>query len=593
MLCLAAACVSPVFLRAPGGRELDKQCTNGSGAACRDLAFVIRGLDGGIRDEVLPYFRKGCELNDPQACTALAYYVGATESPPSEKRWATKQDLYDCDQGVAPSCARVARAFLEGNQIKQDLSIATGLYLQACELGDPTSCYEMSLAIAAGRFAVQRNVDAAAKLLVRAVELYEAQCRSGRLDTCVFLETLYSNGNPVPVHIPRVLQLRKQLCLAGRTAACATGPAVEWPSDGGTTRMLKCATGDATACWETAYDVRHEPGLIADSARAGAIDDWACANGSLNSCSSLADELLGDGGLVMSPSRVFDLYRKACDLGDRWHCYELAHALTATHQDPVASPVHARAASLYAAACEAGEADSCRVAISYYVAGVEVPRKPAWVVQVLDAMCTRGDVGACSDVGRAYRHGVGVVRDIARGVLRLDASCRKEPNPRDCEELALMHRAGQEVARHDSKASEYRELSRSAQRALATNACPKCVGKYGVWIQGGAVCELKALNGPCVESETALDRYVLFRSKEIVNCWQHGLAPKADPKASVTVRLEFPTDGGMVGFKMIEERGQSTWLTKCVLEAMKTWSADSIPRGSPHQSEYKWATVPL
>ena len=242
--------------------------------------------------------------------------------------------------------------------------------------------------------------------------------------------------------------------------------------------------------------------------------------------------------------------------------------------------LRARAISLYADACEAGEADSCLFPIGAYLWGTDVPRDLHRVVRLREKLCEDGDEVACSQVGWAYRYGRSAPKDVARAIRILERVCSDgSPRPRTCDELAVLYEAGLEVGRDDSKARQFRQLSRVAWLASKANQSEQAdAGTLGtLQVRGGTLCEEsapEAASASCPQRETALDRFLLFGLEDVGFC---RMLQPATPGTSVSrLRVDAAKDGGLT-WRVLEGTRSSAQLERCVRATLAGWPAESWP----------------
>lgn len=108
---------------------------------------------------------------------------------------------------------------------------------------------------------------------------------------------------------------------------------------------------------------------------------------------------------------------------------------------PLAFPVKPACTSvtLCTAACERGDAPSCRVLAERLIAGDGVPSNVQRAFELYESLCSRGDALACHDLGNEYTHSEHVVPDYGKALHLFDKSCTGRFAPA-CARAAALYR---------------------------------------------------------------------------------------------------------------------------------------------------------
>jgi hypothetical protein len=85
-----------------------------------------------------------------------------------------------CGQEEAIGCAALGRFYATGKGMPSDPGMAAQMFERACDLGDPSACYQIGDAL------TQRSGDAQAK--IRALELIVESCIGGHAAACADLD---------------------------------------------------------------------------------------------------------------------------------------------------------------------------------------------------------------------------------------------------------------------------------------------------------------------------------------------------------------------------------------------------------------------
>ncbi|XP_026748497.2 cytochrome c oxidase assembly factor 7 homolog [Galleria mellonella] len=161
-----------------------------------NYALVGRGNIKGSPSEALPYFEKGCELNDPTACLHAGMILTATGPGINVKRDVPKGYNYlkkSCDQKDDMACHYLSGMYLTGvpknvsdfnphnpekNKnidylIKPDKKQAFQFALKGCEYGNMYACANVSVMYKKGD-GVEKNEEESKKYFTIAQNLQKA-----------------------------------------------------------------------------------------------------------------------------------------------------------------------------------------------------------------------------------------------------------------------------------------------------------------------------------------------------------------------------------------------------------------------------------
>lgn len=122
-------------------------------------------------------------------------------------------------------------------------------------------------------------------------------------------------------------------------------------------------------------------------------------------------------GILADKARAASLYAKACDRAVADACYSLGLA-------EMASEKKQDAAGHFRRACAGGVAGGCNNLGLMYASGLGIPKDGARAVEFLEKGCEGGELRACANVGSRYVLGDGVAKDPERGERLIQHACK-------------------------------------------------------------------------------------------------------------------------------------------------------------------------
>ena len=119
------------------------------------------------------------------------------------------------------------------------------------------------------------------------------------------------------------------------------------------------------------------------------------------------------------------LFKKACAFSNSYYyvCSDLFDIAYAIDMGSGVKIDHAKAADLYATACDSGIAMACTDLGIDYHKGEGVAQNYARAAALYSKACNGGDASGCSNLGNLYRFGAGVEQDVEKAKQFLTKGC--------------------------------------------------------------------------------------------------------------------------------------------------------------------------
>ncbi len=250
---------------------LEKGCTGGDPAACRNLGHAYRegqrvpqdpSKSDAFYKKAFSAFESGCANKRAESCDLLGHMTGqgwgTAKNEDEEKRLRQRAiELYEqaCSASDPASCAVAGDAYQVGYWVPHDVARARKLLGTGCDANDPQSCFLIGLNAEFGTQESTKDLPAAAKLLRKA-------CDAGSAKGCSTLGEMMASGDGVPKDGPGALTLLERAC---------HGPG----------ELL-----DAPACHDAAR-LRTALGEAPTSAKVMELERRACTLGFNNGCEAL------------------------------------------------------------------------------------------------------------------------------------------------------------------------------------------------------------------------------------------------------------------------------------------------------------------
>lgn len=241
---------------------------------------------------------------------------------------------------------------------------------------------------------------------LRLAEVREG-CERHEGRACAELARRTLRGAQVPENAARAMRLFNDACDRGATEGCV-GAASMWregvsvtadPARASTYEDRACSLGAADACGRLGAFFADPSSSFYDPFRARASLEPSCAAGDAASCDALGVLLARGEGGARDVARAATLLRRACSSVVRAcvHAAELYASPANEHRD-------ARVAlTLYALACDRGDADSCLSAGDLYQHGPPHVASPLLARLSFERACRAGASAGCERVASSSR----------------------------------------------------------------------------------------------------------------------------------------------------------------------------------------------
>src|SRR5271157_5556531 len=270
----------------------------------------------------------------------------------------------------------------------------------ACAEGNMDGCLELGNYYQYSDTSTSSS-ERAGHFYAKAVSSYSARCNGGDGGGCYALGTLYQAGHGVTENDAYAAILFKQSCDANNTYGC---------------RALANAYRDGK-------------GVSRDLSRAEALVTKTCKGGQDYDCSnffeSLGNAYRQGNGVARNYDRAGALFKKACAFSNSYYygCSDLFDIAYAIDMGSGVQTDHAKAADLYATACDSGIAMACTDLGIDYHKGEGVAQNYARAAALYSKACNGGDATGCSNLGNLYRFGAGVEQDVEKAKQFLTKGC--------------------------------------------------------------------------------------------------------------------------------------------------------------------------
>ncbi|HEY1211043.1 MAG TPA: protein kinase [Terracidiphilus sp.] len=270
----------------------------------------------------------------------------------------------------------------------------------ACAEGNMDGCLELGNYYQYSDMSTS-STERAGHFYAKAVSAYSARCNGGDGGGCYALGTLYQAGHGVTENDAYAAILFNQSCDANNTYGC---------------RALANAYRDGK-------------GVSRDLSRAEALFTKTCKGGQDYDCSNFFDSLGNaykqGNGVARNYDRAGALFKKACAFSNSYYygCSDLFDIAYAIDMGSGVKIDHAKAADLYATACDSGIAMACTDLGIDYHKGEGVAQNYARAAALYSKACNGGDASGCSNLGNLYRFGAGVEQDVEKAKQFLTKGC--------------------------------------------------------------------------------------------------------------------------------------------------------------------------
>jgi type IV secretory pathway TraG/TraD family ATPase VirD4/TPR repeat protein len=197
---------------------LDRTCSSGNGASCRQLGMMYYLGQVGEKDvsRAVDLYTKACNVDDAEACETLgkAFYSG-TEVPQNTHQ-AVAFLSKGCDLGLTKSCGSLGIVYDKAHGLLVLLGMvpseALALISKGCDAGDLRSCNALANAYI-NALGVSRDYSRGLASLSKA-------CDGGFAISCESLAKCYRLGIGVVPDAEKARQLNSKACTLGYQPSC-------------------------------------------------------------------------------------------------------------------------------------------------------------------------------------------------------------------------------------------------------------------------------------------------------------------------------------------------------------------------------------
>lgn len=223
---------------------LERACWNDDGMACARLGEQEESKRGRRNEvEITERYRKGCNLDQADACLAMARRtregLGTIKDP-------LKTTLFldaACKLGSHEGCWGSGKAWATGDGVPKDQSHGWDRLREACMLHTPR-CIEGAKAFRAGEWLFPEDN--------HIIELYDIACQRGDNSACWTLHDLLLEGEEVPEQPFQAERLRESACSDQASCVAAFDRFTE-AGDHATARQVLqagCQASHVDLCWD-------------------------------------------------------------------------------------------------------------------------------------------------------------------------------------------------------------------------------------------------------------------------------------------------------------------------------------------------------
>ena len=275
------------------------------------ILVLVFGSVLSANDSSLQFSKKKCENGDSVSCIVHYSLKFQIEKPNIDKLEK------ECKKENMDSCFELALAYFVGIGVKEDDKKMNKYFNMCCQKDNLIACHFI-----ADYYEMKQNYS-------KAVELYEANCNKGYVNSCFSLGSLYNDGDKITQDYKKANDYFSKAC------------------DG----------GDFLGCHNLGVAYRDGTGVKQDIQTALKYFDIACDGEVTEGCETLGSLYYLEDYGVKDYKKALNSYQKACDLRSGVSCYMLSAMFA--RGEGVAQNL-AKAVEYLDKACDLGfEAASC------------------------------------------------------------------------------------------------------------------------------------------------------------------------------------------------------------------------------------------
>jgi TPR repeat protein len=249
-----------------------------------------------------------------------------------------------------------------------------------------------------------------------------------------------------------------------------------------------CDRRDGSACLALARLYEEGTGVDKSDARATSLLGRACDVGSAEGCERIAARYDVDRATHVETELAAELFARACAGGRDEACFRAARLFEGRGRSSSRTSTSftlrsssdlrddARAAALYARACDGGHAQACEDLALMCEGDRGVPRDRARAASLQQKACDGGIAVACRELAERYAVGAGVAEDAARARALFGRAC-------DAADADACFALGEICERGVGGPRDFAVAAASFERACASHA-PACGSAARLYDEG-------------------------------------------------------------------------------------------------------------
>ncbi len=192
-------------------KVLDDNCNLDETSSCTQLGNLYTDFKTIIlsdRNRSKEYFIKGCNLDDPESCNNLAYYINEKEKDYSK----AYENLYKaCTMEFPVSCVHLGFYHTQGLFVEKNLRLGFNYHKKSCKL-NKSLCFKL------GNYYYDIDIS-------KAKEILDIGCKANKGNSCYRLATIYkkrSDDKNMKLFFEKSIQLLEKECSKNILNSCLT-----------------------------------------------------------------------------------------------------------------------------------------------------------------------------------------------------------------------------------------------------------------------------------------------------------------------------------------------------------------------------------
>ena len=203
----------------------------------------------------------------------------------------------NCREGFAWSCNEQGILLAQGTLVDRDPGGAGASFARACELGLAVGCVNADTLVAGGADFERASTSLAYAWAYQDTQPLGEACESGDPESCYLLASAHRAGRGVTEDDTLARELFTRSCDLGWAAGCSSLAEIYLRGDGVAVDSMRaaegfsraCGAGEAMSCLRLGLMYRLGQGFAPDLSRAAELMEQACAMGLPDACQMLED----------------------------------------------------------------------------------------------------------------------------------------------------------------------------------------------------------------------------------------------------------------------------------------------------------------